>query len=436
MLNTCLLTALRACREAENHERGEVMSIIRKAILTGTVVASVVGVAALTACGPVSEQVQGETGVSVNVSSVLPTQAARHTAEDYASVFPDEVNSFLAGTGEAEAEDGGYVHSHATLAEHVEPMLPQEGSSMACIACKSTDFNALYAQEGKQAFAADATDYVGNGKYWDCNICHADTPGSTLQANLVLYQLIGKTALNQVSTEEAVCGQCHNAVGRYGRAWLANYDGDLGTIDPYRYGFDPDSLKQAFLEDGVKATHEDDTGADVFITQHPDIEIFQGSVHEQLGLTCVSCHMPTKTNKEGNEYTSHDASSTPLENEEALKFCLTCHESQGVDNVDEMRTFIENAEADLGQKEQVVKEKLSQAKQLLAKATSEGGVDEATLSQAREQYATAKWYNVYAHGSAEKAGQKVAHNPTAERFYQEKAAGLLDQAIASLSSLS
>ena len=411
------------------------MNIGRKALGVGVVAVSVVSVATLIACSPVGEGVQEAATASANISTTLPTQAARHTAQDYKSVFPDEVNSFLQGAQEAESEDNGYVHSHATLAEHVELMLPQEGSSMACIACKSTDFNALYAQDGKQAFADDATDYIGNGKYWDCNVCHTDTPGSTLHPNLVLYQLIGKTALNQISTEEATCAQCHNAVGRYGRAWLANYDGDLEDIDPYRYGYDPDSLKRAFLEDGVKATHEDDTGADVFITQHPDIEIFQGSVHEQLGLTCVSCHMPKKTDEDGNVYTSHDASSTPLENEEALEFCLSCHKDQGVNSTDEMRSFIESAEADLGSKEQVVKEKIAQAKQLLAKATSEGGVDDTTLNQAREQYATAKWYNVYAHGSAEKAGQKVAHNPTAERFYQQKAADLLDQAIASLSEI-
>ncbi len=412
------------------------MGIVRNAVTAGVMAASVFGVAALITCNPVDGQAQGQTDASGNVADALPTQAARDTAEDYASIFPNEVNSFLAGTSEAEEEDDGYVHSHATLAEHVEPMLLQQGSSMACISCKSTDFNALYAQEGKQAFAADAADYVGNGNYWDCNICHADTPGSSLSPNLVFYQLIGKTVLTQVSTEEAVCGQCHNAVGRYGRAWLADYEGDLEDIDPYRYGFDPDSLKRAFLEDGVQPTHEEDTGADVFITQHPDIEIFQGSVHEMLGLTCVDCHMPTKADEDGNEYTSHDASSTPLENEEALEFCLTCHESQGVNNVDEMRTFIESAEAELGEMEQTVQGKISQAQELLTKATSDGGVDEETLAQAREQYATAKWYYTYAHGSAEKAGQKVAHNPSAERFYQQKAAELLDQAIASLGDLS
>ncbi len=412
------------------------MNVVKRALTAGVVAVSVVSVAGLIACSPVSDQARQASSESDNISTTLPTQAARHTAEDFADVFPDEVNSFLAGEGQAESEDGGYVHSHATLAEHVEPMLPQEGSSMACIACKSTDFNALYAQDGKQAFADDAAGYVGNGNYWDCNVCHTDTPGSALHPNLVLYQLIGKTALAQISTEEAVCAQCHNAVGRYGRSWLAGYDGDLSEIDPYRYGYDPDSLKRAFLEDGVKANHEDDTGADVFITQHPDIEIFQGSVHEQLGLTCVSCHMPEKTNENGNTYTSHDASSTPLENEEALEFCLSCHKDQGVASTSEMKAFVEAAEADLGAKEQVVTGKIAEAKQLLAKATSEGGVDDATLEQAREDYATAKWYNVYAHGSAEKAGQKVAHNPTAERFYQQKAANLLDRAIASLSTLS
>lgn len=408
----------------------------------GITAVAVTAAVAITACGiaasctpagqsPDTEKTNVAESALVNP---LPTQAARHSPEEYIDVFPDQVNSFLSGTTEAEPENDNYVHSHATLAEHVEPMLnldanPQE--SMGCTACKSTDFNALYAEEGKAAFAEEGSEYIGQGKYWDCNICHEDEPGSTLRPGLVLYQLYGsKTMLPNISVEEALCGQCHNALGQYGRSRAANFEGDLADIDPYRYGLDPDGLKKAALEDGLPTNDDSDTGTSTYTAQHPDIEIFQGSVHERLGLTCVDCHMPKKTNENGNQYTSHDASSTPLENDEALEFCLTCHKDQGVDDIEEMRQFILDAESDLADKESQVQEKLATLKELLTDATSNGGIDDASLEQAREAYSTATWYYTYAHGSAERPGQKAAHNPSGEREYQDKAIAMLDEAIA------
>lgn len=333
------------------------------------------GIMASCASGNQTSSTESDAAESALVDP-LPSQAARHSPEEYADVFPEQVNSFLSGATQAEPEHDNYVHSHATLEEHVEPMLnlevnPQE--SMGCIACKSTDFNALYAEEGKAAFAEEGADYIGQGKYWDCNICHEDEPGSTLRPGLVLYQFYGtKTMLPNVTVEEALCGQCHNALGQYGRSRAASFEGDLADIDPYRYGFDPDSLKKAALEDGLPTNNDPATGTSTYIAQHPDIEIFQGSVHERLGLTCVDCHMPKKTNAEGNEYTSHDASSTPLENDEALEFCLTCHKDQGVSSIEEMRAFLLNAEGDLGTKEAEVQDKLATLKGLLTDATANG----------------------------------------------------------------
>lgn len=370
-----------------------------------------------------------ENGVSPNILSPLPSQEARHAPEELSEVFPDQVNSFLAGSSETEPEHGGYAHSHATLEEHVEPMLKEMPvASMGCIACKSTDFNALYAEKSKDAFSESPVAYDGETDYFDCNICHKDAPGSSLQPGLVFYQLYGSSILPTISTEEAICGQCHNALGQYGRSGAAQFEGDLSDIDPYRYGLDPDSLKKAALEDGIVPQVDEKTGADAYIAQHPDIEIFQGSVHEKLGLTCVSCHMPKRENGEGNTYTSHNASSTPIENEEALEFCLTCHSEQGVKNTDEMKQFILDAEEDLAQLEAATLERLTQLESALAEATETGNTDD-SIEQARTLYEDAKWYYTYAHGSAEKPGQKVAHNPSAERTYQEKALSKCEEAI-------
>lgn len=110
-------------------------------------------------------------------------------------------------------------------------------------------------------------------------------------------------------------------------------------MNPWRYGLDPESLMKAALEDGYEMAVNPETGIANFQANHPEVEIFQGSVHQELGMTCVDCH-GVKMQGENGEFTSHGFSESPLENPEALEYCLTCHSSQGVKDAEAMKEFV------------------------------------------------------------------------------------------------
>jgi len=65
------------------------------------------------------------------------------------------------------------------------------------------------------------------------------------------------------------------------------------------------------------------TGALLWKGQHPDVETYYGSKHQQAGVECSACHMPkVKDAKTGKLYTSHWQTSPKHYLKET---CLTCH---------------------------------------------------------------------------------------------------------------
>src|SRR5512137_1692580 len=65
------------------------------------------------------------------------------------------------------------------------------------------------------------------------------------------------------------------------------------------------------------------TGALLWKAQHPDVETYYGSKHQQAGVECSQCHMPkVKDPKTGKTFTSHWQTSPKHYVKET---CLTCH---------------------------------------------------------------------------------------------------------------
>ena len=205
----------------------------------------------------------------------------------------------------------------------------------------------------------------------------------------------------------------------------------MDTFSPYRYGFDVDSLYAAALEDGVYSVAED-TGIVLSCLDHPDVEVLQGSVHSELGMTCVSCHMPTMTDAEsGEEFTYHNASESPLANETALEYCLTCHESQGIKNTEEMKQMVKNRQKEIEASVADYPDRFEAAYNAIKAAKDAGAVDEAVLQKARDDYSKAEaYYHVAQGGSVD--GVKIAHNPEAVPGYYAQAGSLLDEVMAAL----
>lgn len=124
------------------------------------------------------------------------------------------------------------------------------------------------------------------------------------------------------------------------------------------------------------------TGAALIKVQHPEVEVFWGSKHEQAGVQCADCHMPKMKRPDGTMFTSHWQTSP----RNYLKdTCLRCHSDW--------------SEADAGYRidavQQYAKGKMRKAEFWLERlidtfdAAKRAGVSEDVLVSARKQHDTA-----------------------------------------------
>ena len=413
-----------------------------------TVSAAMVGIGclgmALSVGQPSVAAADGEAATEGRIAQPTPNLSW----EKWYSQYPDQVDSFFDGADEVEGD--GKVHSHALLYATVPESgdvnhsggavhNPAMGTGIRCFSCKSTLATQIVDEKGYAGMNEAWADYEDQIDWWDCGLCHTDgVPGAELAYGGATGQLFSSSLLDTLPAEQAVCGQCHNIVGaQYVSPFmmpdlqekLASGEVSIDDVDPYRYGIDPDAIMKAMLEDGYQMSVDEATGIATFSSNHPEVELFQGSVHEQLGMSCISCHMPQKTNEEGETYTSHNASSTPFENEEALEYCLTCHADQGVEDTAGMKQVILDAQADHRGLEETIEAKQAELYAAISQAVADGSVDEEVLDQVRETYTRATWWVKYADGWAEIKGAKVAHNPELSRQYVVEATQMVEDAL-------
>lgn len=299
-----------------------------------------------------------------------------------------------------------------------------------CYACKSAEFDKVYDQNGAEIFTEKMTDeFVDqmNGQVWSCNTCHdGDPAASAPDAQLTYWTQLARDSFDKIDASSRVCGQCHNSLDY--RSRITDQD-KMDSFSPYQYGFDVDSLYQAAMEDGIY-TVDEETGIELSCLDHPDVEFLQGSVMGELGLNCIDCHMP-ETQEGEKTYTYHNASASPLENEAALEYCLTCHEKQGISSTDEMVEMVRGKQAEAAATIEELDGKFEAAHELIKEANQNGGVDEGTLQQARDDYSLAEAYYHATKGGRDD-GSKVVHNPAATVDYYAKCGNLLDGIVSSL----
>lgn len=302
-----------------------------------------------------------------------------------------------------------------------------------CYACKSNVFDTVYEENGAGVFVEEMTDeFVDtmNGQVWSCGTCHDGDPATNApDAQLTYWTQLARESFDLLDPKERACGQCHNSLDY--RSRITDQD-KMDTFSPYRYGFDIDSLYAAAMEDGI-STVDEDTGIVLSCLDHPDVEFLQGSAMGELGLTCIDCHMPSTTDSEsGTEYTYHNASASPLENETALEYCLTCHKNQGIESTDAMVEMVKGKQAEAAATIAELDVKFEAAYELIKEANQNGGVDETVLQQARDDYSLAEAYYHATKGGRDD-GSKVVHNPMATTNYYAQTGDLLDGIVESLS---
>lgn len=336
-----------------------------------------------------------------------------------------------------DVETGQWVIEEGSLPLAYESSQIKKG----CFACKTASFNEYWSENPGTEFMSEDVDSeflaAMAGDVWGCTTCHANTGDmSDVDAQIATFPLWAGDMYDQIDPENRVCAQCHNEFGAY-RASVTNVEGEQ-TPTPWRYGIDVDSIYQAVMEDG-KGAMDEEVGVAVASSSHADIEVFMGSNHSSLGLTCTSCHMATITDEEsGEQFTNHHASSSPLENEETLEFCLTCHKDQGIESTAAMKQMVRDLQVETASmiEDNMAKEK--KLRQAIIDAAAEGSVDGATLDEARTAYSKAIYYRE--HGEAAGSvpfenihdGRKVVHDPAEVQGLLSRANTMMDDALASL----
>ena len=405
-----------------------------KAVATGVVAVSVAALTSalfLAGCSVSSDDESGSTDAAAT-STTEPTSI---TLEEWVHTYPAVYESFA----QTYAVDGDADNEFSHWAQYSKELLYvaqyEDGAysyiSGTCISCKTTAFNEAYETYGDAAYAMSMTELgISGSDYFICSTCHSDIDTLELSASLVSFNTLVGDDVADVDAEVLVCGQCHNAVGQYG--YTLDEDNSASDADPYRYGYDADGLYQAYVED-EQGSVDEATGAYLVAPSYSDFENFLQSNHYSLGVTCVDCHMAsTVTDDEGTEYPDHNMSSSPLENEDALEYCLTCHEAQGVSSTEEMVEFYEQAESEFAELEDEANVAIEELAAALTEATSAGEEGDA-IDEARDDYAKAYFFIAYCNSYNHGDSYRVAHNPTGMTDLATRALELAQEGLELLS---
>lgn len=132
-------------------------------------------------------------------------------------------------------------------------------------------------------------------------------------------------------------------------------------------------------------------------------------------MTCVDCH-GVKMQGENGEFTSHGFSESPLENPEALEYCLTCHSSQGVKDAEAMKEFVAAAQKKMADAEEAFGAERDQLQGLIMAAKDAEGVD-ADASPRRRRTSQGRLVRALCRRRRRLPRHEIAHNPKGEVCY-------------------
>ncbi|MDR0513650.1 MAG: ammonia-forming cytochrome c nitrite reductase subunit c552 [Coriobacteriaceae bacterium] len=287
-----------------------------------------------------------------------------------------------------------------------------------CFSCRSSKFQEIEAREGADIYKQPLdNEFIAeiNGQAWDCALCHGDNPENPADSYLKYFNEGTGTAFDEMDPGLRVCGQCHTTMNHF-------------SEDHFRYGFEVDGLVDSKFEQGQTSFDKETgitTASGIYL---PDLEMVQTSKMREMGVTCVSCHMPKTTDKEsGAEYTMHNASGSPLENKAAMEYCLTCHKARGINSADEMVKMVREQQEKAATVLTALKERCADTKAKIKAAVEGATIDMAKLDAAREKYTRAYARYQVALGDPNTAGLKIAHNPAMTWQYVDEANVILTE---------
>ena len=250
-----------------------------------------------------------------------------------------------------------------------------------CLTCKTPNFTKLVNDQGVGVYTMEFDEVMAKmEENVSCYTCHgneANDAGKLVVTHSYVTKALGES-VNEIDPSTLSCGQCH----------IEYYftPEDKETMMPYHdvESMTPEAILAYYDEMGFSDWTQESTGTPLLKAQHPEMETFLTGKHAGL-LNCADCHMPMVEDEEGKVYHSHELVS-PLQNEELLSRCATCH--QDVDVVNMVTRLQERVTA----RETEVGNKLSAFKDALAEAVAAGKMSEEDLNAVRKLHREAQWF--------------------------------------------
>ncbi|MBR2263266.1 MAG: ammonia-forming cytochrome c nitrite reductase subunit c552 [Firmicutes bacterium] len=250
-----------------------------------------------------------------------------------------------------------------------------------CLTCKTPNFTKLVNDQGVGVYTMEFGEVMAKmEENVSCYTCHgneANDAGKLVVTHSYVTKALGES-VNEIDPSTLSCGQCH----------IEYYftPEDKETMMPYHdvESMTPEAILAYYDEMGFSDWTQESTGTPLLKAQHPEMETFLTGKHAGL-LNCADCHMPMVEDEEGKVYHSHELVS-PLQNEELLSRCATCH--QDVDVVNMVTRLQERVTA----RETEVGNKLSAFKDALAEAVAAGKMSEEDLNAVRKLHREAQWF--------------------------------------------
>ncbi|WP_163338181.1 ammonia-forming cytochrome c nitrite reductase [Desulfopila sp. IMCC35008] len=375
--------------------------------------------------------VLGSAGISISGEGGVSDKGVESRNEKWAEKYPlhykswkataenDEITDMLkkkpqlpilwAGYGFAKDYNAPRGHFYA-LQSNINtlrtgaPVGPNTGPMpTACWTCKSPDVPRIMDEQGELEYFTGKWAKYGNEivNPIGCADCHNSQTGKLAISRPYLERGLEAIGMDpkKVDSEDMrtlACAQCHSEYYFKAEEWT-DKEGNKKTAKvvtfPWDNGLTAEDMEKYYDDIEFKDWTHKISKAPMLKAQHPGYEIFKSGIHAKSGVTCVDCHMPTRS--EGGESFSDHHLASPMGDIESI--CLNCHEQEA----DELKAVVEEK---LERKEQL----MTIAMDNLAKAHLEAGkawelgANEAEMKDILTDIRHGQWkwdYSIASHGS-------------------------------------
>jgi len=307
------------------------------------------------------------------------------TSVDYLELFPF-LRTIYEGSRFAVAYDSPRPHDNALEDVKASPRV-NDATPAACFACKTPDFVTMEARDPRGTWPRGFTEVADQmTQTITCYDCHRNTPGRGVEGDGFFDTgWVGSIRSHfgvwyeETRPATAACGQCHTEY--YISPDTRQVVLPAGIVDPT-------TILEFYNSIDLVDHTNPRTGTQQVKAQHPEYQHFSGSIHQELGLTCVDCHAVRSTpDGVGGFITSHFIQS-PSQSEEILQSCGSCHRGGN----QAVRDLITRTQASMNERTNDLGLRIADFMDSFAAAQAAGSLNSETITEIRSLERAAVWY--------------------------------------------